>query len=480
MTATSGNIEMKDQTLTGDPETDRIPARVTALIVTRYFRPESHSGTIRIASLCQHLPGFGVRPIVLTDQPDETAIRQATAGDERDVIRFPWFAINGATGPWLRKIPVLAAFVHKLRRARVSREALGALSQLSAADRPDLVFASSPSGDALVLGATLSRHFQVPFIADYRDPWSHWPNPLYPHAVDFLAERSVERATVRQCNRIVTTCEAARTILLGEFGTDAERIVVVPNGYDEQEFANAADLLPRRPDLFTIVYSGAIRRAAVPSLARRAATLAGFGFDPLRTNFNARSLHYFLEGLRRFYKRTPAARGRVRLCLVGAENTKGDSAVESFPYPELLEFYPRVSPELAIGACLQADLLLLTQLETTYDGKPLCVAIPAKLYSYLRSGRRILACAQRSEISELIAAESAGVTVPPQDPEAMANALHAEFTHWSGQAPGEERSLRDFQRYERREIARQIAQVMEDVLAEATPRVMRPAEAVVS
>lgn len=469
---------------------------ITALVVTRDFHPVSHSGTIRVASLCRHLPSQGVSPIILTDEapssPDRDPVNGSAARrgagtgegerwlEETRVLRIPWSALNNAAYPRLRRVPMLATAVHKVRRARLTREALRAVSQVEAGSRPDIVFASCPPGDSLVVGAAISDHLGVPFIADYRDPWSHWPMPLYPHAVDFLAERSVEASLVPRCTRLLTTCEASRTLLIEQFGADPTRVVVIPNGYDEQEFDAAERLLPDRPDLFTIVYSGSIGRASStsPSLINRFAHLAGFQFDPLGTNYNARSLYYFLQGLQQFYERTPEAHDRVRLCLVGASNTERDPVVRDFPYPELLEFYPRVRPELAVGACLQADLLLLTQLETFYDAKPLCVAIPAKLYTYLRSGRRILACAQKSEISELIAAESAGVTVCAHDPGAMANATAAEFLRWSNRAGSETPSLRECPQFERRQIAADVAQVMHEVLAGESSRQAGPVEVV--
>lgn len=468
-------------------------AGLTALIVAKGFHPVSHSGTIRVASLCRHLPSLGVRPVVLTDQLADGANRTATTfvpggdgdGGGPSVLRVPWTHVASTTWPRLRKLPLLSGAVDRLRRARLSRAAIAGLSRLSGRDRPDLVFASGPPGDALVIGEAVSRDLGVPFLADYRDPWSHWPMPFYPHAIDFLAERAVEAALVPRCGRILTTCEAARTLLIESLGGDPRRIVVVPNGYDEEEFQGAEHLLPERPDLFTIVYSGAIGRTSIPSAQERLARRLGFGYDPLQTNYNARSLFYYLHGLRRFCDATPEARGRVRLCVVGvaAAEAERDPAIRTFPYRELLEFYPRVRPQLAVGACLQADLLLLTQLETTYRGQPFCMAIPAKLYTYLRSGRRILACAQRSEISDLIEAESAGVTVSAHDPAAMAEATAAEFQRWSrGDAPRNP-PMRACRQYERQEIASRVAQVMEEVLAErrrsaAPPMPTASAEAV--
>ena len=47
-------------------------------------------------------------------------------------------------------------------------------------ERFDVVFSSSPRASAHLVAAVLSEHAGVPWLADYRDPWSTYQFRQYP------------------------------------------------------------------------------------------------------------------------------------------------------------------------------------------------------------------------------------------------------------------------------------------------------------
>ncbi len=100
--------------------------------------------------------------------------------------------------------------------------------------RPDLVVSFSPLFSSVVLGDLLSRWFRAPHVIDYGDPWSYRPGyPFGPwrHRVD----RALEGRIVGRAAGIIVTTEAQREATRRVFnrGPDA---VCLSNGYDPSDY----------------------------------------------------------------------------------------------------------------------------------------------------------------------------------------------------------------------------------------------------
>lgn len=439
----------------------------TVLIITNSFPPVRHSGTIRVESLCKHLPKFGFRPVVLTNKSGRLKLNPGLYQEAlATVIRVDWARGLPTRHYRASRFPVAYSVLKRRRRQTLVRDAIRALDALPQQLRPKVIFASCPRGDALVVGRGVSAYFDIPLVADYRDPWSFWPVPLYPHYIDFLIERRIESDVVHKCHKIIVTTKASGRLLCNEFHVPQDRVEVIPNGYDEDEFIEATKYLPQSTEKFTIVHAGEIQRSGAISIWPTVMRRCGFGFDPLATNYDARSLRYFLAGLHLLLDRRPELADCLQISVVGADRLENDIAVRNFRYPTVLQLVPRVSSREAVGACLRANLLLLLQLETFYRGQPFCVFIPGKLYTYLRTGRRILACAQESEISQLISEWNAGTTVAASDPIAIANAIEAEFNRWQPPDVHVAKRPDGIERFERAEVAKAVANVLKSCIGE--------------
>jgi hypothetical protein len=111
-------------------------------------------------------------------------------------------------------------------------------------------------------------------------------------------------------------------------------------------------------------------------------------------------------------------------------------------------------------------LLLLSQNEYQWRGADCCVAIPAKLYTYLRAARPILACVQESEIAELVRAYGAGAVVPPRDTAAIAAHVLAAHRSWNDAGRGwRPRSLPDLSEFSRERQTQVLAELVRQTVA---------------
>jgi glycosyltransferase involved in cell wall biosynthesis len=119
--------------------------------------------------------------------------------------------------------------------------------------RPDVIFASAPPVTGLVVASRLSRTFDIPWVADFRDLWVdnwHYTEPGWRRPLDAV----LESATVRTAAALVTVSPIWAEQLRRRHGKAAE---VVYNGYAEEDFPQRPPQVDRGEAL-TIRYTGSI------------------------------------------------------------------------------------------------------------------------------------------------------------------------------------------------------------------------------
>ena len=87
------------------------------------------------------------------------------------------------------------------------------------------------------------------------------------------------------------------------------------------------------------------------------------------------------------------------------------------------------------------------------------------MFEYLAAGRFILAVVPEGEIAQVIREQQAGIVVHPNDQPAIITALRDLITRWEhGNLPVDDGIERN-RRFERREIARQFAELFDRLIA---------------
>jgi glycosyltransferase involved in cell wall biosynthesis len=125
----------------------------------------------------------------------------------------------------------------------------------------------------------------------------------------------------------------------------------------------------------------------------------------------------------------------------------------------------RKSPVTALGFMPQeqalkymedTDYLLLTM---TND-----ISVPGKLFEYMATGKPILAItAAGNEVDCILRETSAGLTAPPDDPEAIRRMLMRAFEAWRDGKKLVERSGGQVRRYERPRLAEEYGRLIRGI-----------------
>jgi hypothetical protein len=363
------------------------------LIVAYYFPPIAGIGSIRAASFAKLLPEFGWETTVLApaDTP-HPADRSLDAGQVPVVrtrsLEFSRLArqppSGGGAADKAAHQPVTRSVLSRRLRRVVKQvifpdmqigwypaAAAGGMRVLR--ERTfDLIFSSAfPITGHLVAG-TLAKRSSLPWVAEFRDPWSEDPE----FRLVSPAALRVERAIARRATRIVMPTPTWATHYGELWGRDVD---VVPNGHDE---------IPREP---------------VP----HAPVLSHLGtFHP-----RAQSLSMLWDALAELVasgERAPTVR------FIGEVPAETRREADAKGVGDLLEATGFLSHPEAVRTLAGSSMLLATGFPS--DSPATAGWVPAKLFEYLGSDRPILFLGERdTDAARLLEGEPGSFVVEPGD-----------------------------------------------------------------
>jgi glycosyltransferase involved in cell wall biosynthesis len=334
------------------------------LMVAFHFPPfVGSSGIQRTIGFARHLPQCGWEPVVLSahprayervsedqlkDIPSGTTIERAFALDSARHLslfgRYPGFAARPDrwVSWWFGAVPKALSMIRKYR--------------------PHAIWSTYPIATAHMIGQTLRSLSGLPWIADFRDPMAQEGYPADPKTWERF--RRIEEHALRSASYGVFVAPGAARVYRERYpAVPAERIAIVENGYDEENFTrfetwDKGSLLPR---IFTLVHSGIV----YPSER-----------DPTHL---FRALRSMLDD-----GRLKAAEFRLRL-RASAHEAALAKLIDQYGVTEIVELAPPIPYRGALQEMARADGLLVLQASNCND------QIPAKVYEYLRCRRPILA-----------------------------------------------------------------------------------------
>jgi glycosyltransferase involved in cell wall biosynthesis len=354
----------------------------TVWIVNHYAQEPGGTGGTRHFALARHLSRHGWRAILIGSSIEHATGRQRLNADEK----FRRESHEGVEFLWLRGAPY--AGNGGARIGGMLRFALAAIrgTALAALPPPDAVIGSSVHPFAAWAAARLARRHRVPFLFEVRDLW---PETLI--EMGRLSRRSpvaallyeLEARLCRDATRILYLPPGAAAYF-EQRGVPRDRLVALPNGVDLAGYPNPA---PRAENgRFTAIYLGAHGQANALETVIRAAALAP-------------EVDFRLIG-----------DGPLKVALQALAQSAGATNIA---------FEPPVAKPAVPAVLADADALVLSVRDL--PGLYRYGISMNKLYDYLAAARPIVLAS--GALNDPVAEAGAGISVPPEDPGAMAEAI---------------------------------------------------------
>lgn len=434
------------------------------LFLAWYFPPVGGGGVQRSLMFARRLPEFGIQPSVIAGParqrskwaPEDHSLanslgstpvyRQAEAPRASLADRI-WHRTTGEARELRRTWTQ-----HVLTAGRAAAARHGARA---------IVVTLGPY-ECLPAALALGRALRLPVIADLRDPWALDEMRSYSHRLQAAYDAACMQRQLAQCAFVVMNTPAALALLHAAVPQlPRERTACITNGYDGDDFASTPPDA-RRDGRCRIVHAGSLHTDLALSQERRSRLRSAvLGGGRAGVDLWGRTHRYLLHAIERLAERDPARAARIELHLHGVlsdadlelvRRSRVAASVRTFGYQPHAD---------TIAAMRAADVLFLPMQGLAHGQR--ASIVPGKAYEYLASGRPVLAAVPNGDASDFVAAADAGITVAPNDVDGMAAALHRFAA--AGRVP--DRSLGPaVARFERRQLAAQLADVVQRTLAQ--------------
>lgn len=441
------------------------------LVIAHLFPPIGGIGVQRALKFTQYLSEYGWSPVVLTTSDFHVATMDPSLL-EKVPASVPVYRTADRMARWMARISPVSAHAAKtsenfsakptkrsfkqrllpmlktLRNtlAIPDEQLLWAISAAFAArhvirkEQIDCVFTTSGPNSAHLAGYLLKRWLAIPWVADFRDPWTdnmHFPD----EGVRAVVERALERRVLKTADALITVTDSFASLFKHKHPSVPAKIHVIRNGVDPADFpivtpdhhTSHQTLAGERP--FTLLYAGIL--------------------------YPKRSPEIFLRALQRAIASGAIQREQIRIEFAGVFDypapVSNSQLLKELHLEDVVQPLGYLSHDEVAKRMLQVDGLLLIGDADERAG----MYIPGKVYEYLYARKPVFALLQPGEAAKLLEQFQVGVVAPVEDGEKVFQALCVycnEFIkNWSG-GPNEQDLLIFSRQYE--------AQLLADVLTE--------------
>lgn len=429
------------------------------LVLTYYWPPAGGPGVQRVLKFVKYMPQLDWHPIILTvkdgeylaiDQsleneipesaivyksplwepsklykkivglPDSAPLPVGTVTEETDSIKkriLSWIRLNC----FIPDAKMLFPFqFYKKAREIIKKH------------QPNIIFSSAPPPSIHLLAYRLHKWSQLPWVADFRDPWT---NIYYYKDTKrlFLSKKIdeyLEKKVLLSANeRIAVGKNCARDLRQQEYKIHFE---IIYNGFDPDDFKNIKN--PIDPDTFYITYAGNLNQYR----------------NPLR----------LWKDLSELLNERPELQKIIRVKLIGIVHPKIIHSIKEYNLQSIVELMGYLSHNDVLKELSKSALLLLP----ISRSKGNIVNVTGKIFEYLAAQRYIVGIGPKEgEAAKIIHESNSGKMFDYE--ESIKDYILKIFTLWKEKKyylNNEEKILK----YSRKYQTKQLVDIFEKVIRE--------------
>jgi glycosyltransferase involved in cell wall biosynthesis len=406
------------------------------LLIAYYYPPLGGAGSVRPLQFSKYLPNYGWKATILSvnndlHYPKDPSLCSSIPRNQR-IARAYRLPINStikrfARGP-LRLHPLLYSFLDA--QFDWVPDAIKTGKRMIERGKYDAIIATAPPYSSLRVARALRMKYEVPIIADLRDPYStnelmKWPTRWHKK---FYA--LYERKLLAAFDHLITTNESHSLDLVASLGLPKKHITMITNGYDPEDFMKEEKDPPK--DRFVIGYVGSIYGSVSP--------------------------RPFFESLNLAFKLRPDIRELIDVVFVGGMQYNFImKEAKRTDISDLVSIRGFVSHDEAVSFLHQCHILV-------QFGGMVSRSFPAKIFEYAASGRPTISFDHPQVFGNFITRNGLGTSVNGLKPDEGAIKIIEFFDKFRSGETIRGASLEDSRRFNRRVLTAELASILESVI----------------
>lgn len=431
------------------------------LIITYYWPPSGGSGVQRWLKMSKYLPENGWQPVIYTaddaEYPVEDKSLEQDVAAEAEVIRRPivepysfykrflgirkgekvkaGFINEGARkSGWKESLSVWLRgnlFIPDARRWWI-RPSVRFLKRYLQEHPVDAIISTGPPHSMHLIAKALHERFEIPWVADFRDPWTD---------IDYYKDLKLMRCSDRRHHRLErqVLVGATRVVTVGwDCARGLERhgakdVTVITNGYDEmfQELCDDTSVQSHKTATFTMSHIGIVGANRNPETFWQAIS------DIVKTD----------------------ERQSLRVRLIGQVDNSVIESIKRYDIGKYVEVVPYIPHNQVIIEQQKSDVLLLF-VNNTPNAKGI---LTGKIFEYMASGRPILCVGPEDGDSARILNETqSGVVVGFDDKKKMKSVILDFISKYQENQLVSSRSA-VVEKYSRRNLTKEYVRLLNDI-----------------
>jgi glycosyltransferase involved in cell wall biosynthesis len=239
------------------------------LVISYYFPPAGGGGVQRWIKLIKYLSRWNWQFTVITAQiepsmpQDESLLQEIT--DDTKIIRGEFSKskktfLNSIYSKlkhtyWQRW---LSAFIHISDSRKKWNKVVQPLifNELNKTAYQAIIVTIPPYSLAEI-AAILSLEQKIPVFIDLRDPWTTNPYKIHPTFWHLNQDRKIEHDTISRVKHVISAYQSTVTYLCNSsITTDKHNFLILPNGFDEEDFQKIKSTVTPKNKRFELGFSG--------------------------------------------------------------------------------------------------------------------------------------------------------------------------------------------------------------------------------
>ena len=361
------------------------------LVISYYWPPSGGPGVQRVLKFSKYLKKLGWEPIVLTAKDGDFPVKDHSLNDDAKTTQayfvksislhklYSWIAGKKTTPTYQlsssSEDSIIVKFIRWIRNNLIVPDgrigwypnAVKKGSDIIKQNNIRVIFSSAPPYTVHLIARTLSKKHGVPWVADFRDPWT---DRFYNYEnkrlwLTKLIDSYLERKVINDATALTTVSKTISEYYKKTFN-------VIHNGYDEEDFS----LVNKTENNNVVIsYIGTMTKSQNPLM-----------FFESIYELNLKEKKYQID-------------------LIGNIHPDIKYYIEAKKYDNFIKTKPYIPHKDAIKKMCESDFLLLV-IPNTEKNKGI---ITGKLFEYIRSMRKIIMIGPpTSDAAKIIAQTNSG------------------------------------------------------------------------